>query len=53
MPPCTLAGYDNVASSHKPDLVCGMTTFKAHGNRVICLFNINKQGTDKRRGEEK
>lgn len=43
MPPCTLAGYDNVASSHKPDLVCGMTTFKAHGNRVICLFNINKQ----------
>lgn len=55
MPPCSLAGYVNAAVLCKPDFLCRTVTFKAHGNRVICLFNqdINKQVTDKRRGEEK
>lgn len=53
MPPRSFAGYDNSAVLREPGLVHRMTTFKAHEHRVICLFNINKQGTDKRRGEEK
>ena len=53
MPPCSLAGYVSAAVSCKPDFVHRTVTFKAHGNKVICLFNqdINKQVTDKRRGE--
>lgn len=53
MPPRSFAGYDNASVSREPGLVHRTTTFKAHGNRVICLFNINKQDTNKRRGEEK
>lgn len=55
MPSCSLAGYVNAAMLRKPDFVHRTVTFKAHGNRVIRLFNqdINKQVTDKRRREEK